>query len=101
MKNPVTALVQAVIRWYQRSISPGIPRRCRYSPTCSQYGLQALETHGLFKGTLLSAWRLLRCNPWSQGGVDRVPPHGAWPSKPLDYDGLMDLYRNEDLTQHT
>ncbi|MDN6486340.1 MAG: membrane protein insertion efficiency factor YidD [Ancrocorticia sp.] len=89
------------IRWYQKEISPGLPRRCRYSPTCSQYALQALEVHGALKGTLLSAWRLVRCNPWSKGGVDRVPARGAWPSRPLDYDDLMALYQDEDRVPNT
>ena len=48
------------------------PGTCKYYPSCSQYAIDALRAHGLFKGSLLSAWRLLRCNPWSHGGVDRA-----------------------------
>ena len=47
---------------------------CRYTPTCSQYALEAIEIHGIFKGCLLAAWRILRCNPFSKGGWDPVPP---------------------------
>ncbi|MDR6939577.1 putative component of membrane protein insertase Oxa1/YidC/SpoIIIJ protein YidD [Arcanobacterium hippocoleae] len=48
-----------------------------------------MKIHGLLKGMLLASWRLLRCNPWSKGGVDRVPRHGKWPEKPLGYTELM------------
>ena len=96
MKNPVTALLMAAVGWYQRNISPGLPRSCRYSPSCSQYAMEALGTHGVIKGTLLSVWRILRGNPWSKGGVDRVPVKGAWPTRPLDHDELLALYRAED-----
>ena len=58
---------------YQRLISPLTPPRCRYYPSCSQYALEAYRTHGAFWGTVLAGWRLLRCNPWSRGGVDKVP----------------------------
>lgn len=83
------------IRFYRRFISPLFPPTCKYYPTCSTYGLEALRVHGAFKGTLLTVWRILRCNPWSKGGVDRVPPRGSWPSKPLDHDSLMELYDRE------
>lgn len=59
---------------YRKLISPLIPARCRYYPTCSKYALDAYRMHGVFWGTLLTGWRLLRCNPWSRGGVDHVPP---------------------------
>ena len=62
-----------IIGVYRKIISPLIPPRCKYYPTCSTYALQAVEKHGAVKGTLLAAWRLLRCNPWSLGGVDYVP----------------------------
>jgi putative membrane protein insertion efficiency factor len=57
---------------YQRVISPGLPRRCRYEPTCSHYAVQALEEYGILKGLVLACWRVLRCNPWSRGGYDPV-----------------------------
>ena len=64
----------AVIRFYRRYISPHLPPMCRYYPTCSCYAVEAIETHGALKGTLLAAWRVLRCNPFSAGGYDPVPP---------------------------
>jgi uncharacterized protein len=57
---------------YQRVISPGLPRRCRYEPTCSHYAVQALGEYGILRGLVLAAWRLIRCNPWSPGGYDPV-----------------------------
>jgi len=68
----VTALLTAPIRLYQRFISPGLPRRCKYEPTCSAYAVEALRTHGPLRGVVLAAWRLLRCNPFSHGGYDPV-----------------------------
>ena len=96
MRNPVTTGLMAAVGWYQRNLSPGLPGRCRYSPTCSQYAMEALRIHGAAKGTILSVWRILRCNPWSKGGVDRVPAKGSWPTRPLDHDELLALYRDED-----
>lgn len=68
----MTALLTAPIRLYQRFISPGLPRRCKYEPTCSAYAVEALRTHGPLRGVVLAAWRLLRCNPFSHGGHDPV-----------------------------
>ena len=62
----------APVRLYQRFVSPAIPRRCKYHPTCSEYAITALRRYGILRGLVLSAWRLLRCNPWSHGGVDFV-----------------------------
>lgn len=62
-----------MIRFYQTKISPNTPPRCKYYPTCSQYALEAIETFGAFKGFFLALWRLLRCNPFSKGGIDPVP----------------------------
>jgi putative membrane protein insertion efficiency factor len=66
------AIVIAPIRLYQRAVSPALPRRCKYHPTCSQYAVQAVRRYGILRGVVLAAWRLLRCNPWSHGGVDFV-----------------------------
>ncbi|MGA2164683.1 MAG: membrane protein insertion efficiency factor YidD [Solirubrobacteraceae bacterium] len=68
----VRNLVSAPIVVYQRVISPGLPRRCRYEPTCSRYAVQAIADYGILKGLVLAGWRLLRCNPWSLGGYDPV-----------------------------
>ena len=62
----------ALISVYRRLISPALPRRCRYEPTCSAYAEQAIRELGPIKGTILGVWRLLRCNPWSRGGIDPV-----------------------------
>ena len=67
----------ALVRGYQRWISPALPPTCRFHPTCSAYAVEALQVHGLFKGTALTVWRLLRCAPWHPGGVDEVPPAHA------------------------
>ena len=61
------------IGFYQRHISPALPRCCKYYPTCSCYAIEAIRRHGAFKGLALSLWRILRCNPFSQGGYDPVP----------------------------
>jgi len=63
----------AIIKFYQRYISPMKGTKCPYFPTCSQYGIEAIEKHGTFIGSILAAWRILRCNPFSKGGVDPVP----------------------------
>jgi putative membrane protein insertion efficiency factor len=61
------------IRFYQRYISPLKPATCRFTPTCSQYAIQAISKHGPFKGLALAVWRILRCNPWGGSGYDPVP----------------------------
>jgi putative membrane protein insertion efficiency factor len=57
---------------YQKLISPAIPRRCKYEPTCSRYAVETIRRYGILRGLVLSGWRLLRCNPWSYGGYDPV-----------------------------
>jgi uncharacterized protein len=66
----VTGIPRLLVRGYQRLLSPLLPARCKYHPSCSQYALDALREYGLFRGLMLAGWRLLRCNPWSHGGVD-------------------------------
>jgi uncharacterized protein len=66
------SLAVAPLRFYQRAISPGIAPRCKYHPSCSEYAVQAVRRYGILRGLVLAVWRLLRCNPWSHGGVDRV-----------------------------
>ena len=60
------------IRAYQRLLSPLLGNRCRYYPSCSEYAAQAIGRFGILKGLVLAGWRLLRCNPWSDGGFDPV-----------------------------
>ena len=59
---------------YRRYISPALPARCRFYPSCSAYALEAISTHGVLRGLRLSIWRLLRCQPFNAGGYDPVPP---------------------------
>lgn len=66
-------VILVIIRFYQLYISPLKPPTCRFEPTCSTYAYQAVERFGVFKGLLLSFWRILRCNPLSKGGKDPVP----------------------------
>lgn len=62
-----------MIRFYQKYISPMKRTKCPYIPTCSQYGLEAVQKYGALRGGLLALWRILRCNPFSHGGYDPVP----------------------------
>jgi hypothetical protein len=66
------AVASAPIRLYQRVISPALPQRCKYHPSCSAYALQAIRSYGILRGLVLAGWRVLRCNPWSHGGHDPV-----------------------------
>jgi uncharacterized protein len=66
----VKHLAIALVRLYRWTVSPLLGTRCKYHPSCSQYALDALRRYGFVKGSILAGWRLLRCNPWSRGGVD-------------------------------
>jgi len=66
------AMVLAPIVIYRRVLSPALPRRCKYEPTCSRYAVDAIREYGILRGLVLGVWRLLRCNPWSHGGYDPV-----------------------------
>jgi uncharacterized protein len=72
LSRAARAVVLAPIVAYQRLISPAIPRRCKYEPTCSRYAVEAVREYGILRGLVLAGWRLLRCNPWSYGGYDPV-----------------------------
>lgn len=74
LRRPALALIRA----YQRGISPYTPPACQFTPVCSQYAIEALQRHGLAKGLVLTAWRILRCNPITGGGLDPVPAPGMW-----------------------
>lgn len=63
----------ALIRIYQAIVSPMLGPACRFHPSCSTYAIEAIDTHGPLRGTILAAWRILRCNPFCKGGVDPVP----------------------------
>lgn len=69
----LTRVLTAFVRGYQLFISPLLPPACRYTPSCSQYALEALERHGAWRGSYLAVRRLLRCHPFRAGGYDPVP----------------------------
>jgi putative membrane protein insertion efficiency factor len=71
----------APIRFYQRFVSPVLPRRCKYEPTCSRYAEQAIREYGILRGLVLAGWRLMRCNPWSHGGFDPVHDQRLFPHR--------------------
>lgn len=72
--------LEALIWLYRITLSPIIGRQCRYEPTCSRFGLEALQVHGPFRGSWLTARRILRCHPFATGGYDPVPPAHARPT---------------------
>lgn len=71
--NPVSMIMRGLIRFYQLAISPYLPGGCRYLPTCSEYGMEAIAVHGPVKGGWLTVERLCRCHPWGGHGFDPVP----------------------------
>jgi hypothetical protein len=77
----LSSLVVAPIRAYQRLFSPVLGERCKYYPSCSRYAVQAIENYGILRGLVLAGWRLLRCNPWSHGGVDPVEDQRLFKSR--------------------
>jgi putative membrane protein insertion efficiency factor len=104
-------LILALIGW-QRFVSPLLGPRCKYHPSCSTYALGAVQHHGVLRGVPLAAWRVLRCNPFSDGGYDPVPERlgrpgsPGWrgpvddpsvPSSPMSDDGGSDLQVADDL----
>ncbi len=68
----VRELVLLPMYLYRRVISPAIPNRCKYYPSCSAYAVEAVRELGLIRGSIVAGWRLARCNPWSHGGVDEL-----------------------------
>jgi putative membrane protein insertion efficiency factor len=78
---PRTVLI-ALVRFYQAAISPHLGASCRYTPTCSQYAVEALSRYGALKGSILAMWRILRCNPFGGHGYDPV----RWFGEPVDGD---------------
>jgi putative membrane protein insertion efficiency factor len=76
------ALALAPIVAYRRFVSPVLPRRCKYEPTCSAYAAGAIRDYGIIRGLVLAGWRLLRCNPWSHGGYDPVSRQALFSPRP-------------------
>lgn len=88
----VADVVLAPVRLYRRYLSPLKPTpSCRFHPTCSEYAIQAVETHGVVKGLALATWRVLRCHPFNPGGYDPVPPRAGGRRAPDD--GVMTVRR--------
>ncbi len=90
MKTLHTLFLKAVtfpIRLYQMTFSKWTGPHCKYYPTCSSYALTAIRRHGLLYGGVLAAWRLLRCNPWSKGGIDYVPEYKIWDKRKTQIKG--------------
>jgi uncharacterized protein len=71
--SPAAALLSGTVRAYQYTFRPVLGANCRFEPSCSDYAIGALRTHGAVRGTGFAAWRVLRCNPWCAGGHDPVP----------------------------
>jgi hypothetical protein len=71
--QPTAWALRGAIRAYQFALSPLMPTRCKFTPTCSAYGLGCVRKYGTLRGGTLTAWRILRCNPFSSGGLDPVP----------------------------
>jgi putative membrane protein insertion efficiency factor len=80
----VKRLLLAMVAAYQRWISPAMPRRCRYEPSCSAYAAESIKRFGAARGLLLASWRLLRCNPLSHGGFDPIPERFTLKVGPVD-----------------
>ena len=80
--SALRAIAVAPIRVYQRAISPALGNRCRYYPSCSEYAVQAIRSYGILRGLVLAAWRLLRCSPWSHGGLDPVEEQTLFRARP-------------------
>jgi uncharacterized protein len=84
------------LRVYRALISPALPARCKYYPTCSAYAEQAVRELGLVRGFILAAWRLARCNPWSHGGVDELGDRPLFRRHPLRSERLDRSPRGRD-----
>jgi uncharacterized protein len=81
--SALRSVATAPILLYQRVISPALPRRCKYEPTCSAYAVGAIREYGILRGLVLAGWRLLRCNPWSHGGFDPVSEQRLFARRPV------------------
>ena len=78
----------AIIRFYRKNISPNLPSSCRFYPTCSVYAIRSIDKFGAFKGSILTIYRILRCNPFCKGGVDNVP------------EKFSDAFKHRELKDH-
>jgi len=83
--SAAAAILLAPVHLYRRFVTPALPARCKYHPSCSAYAVEAVRELGPLRGTVLAAWRLARCNPWSNGGHDPVAARSLF--RPKDDDG--------------
>jgi uncharacterized protein len=90
VKRPLSALLLGLIRAYQRLISPLFPRRCKYEPTCSAYAVQAIRELGPLRGSIVAGWRVLRCNPLSDGGIDDLEGRTLFRNHPHPHEPKAD-----------
>lgn len=93
-------LIIFLIKFYRKAVSPLFPPKCKFYPTCSCYGLKAVQKYGAVRGSALAVWRILRCNPWSLGGVDFVPDKFTFKVQKFDYGSLdnFDTVEENDKT---
>ncbi|MDP8217819.1 MAG: membrane protein insertion efficiency factor YidD [Candidatus Theseobacter exili] len=70
LKTIIQSLLISLVRVYKAAISPFLGRNCRFYPSCSDYTIQAIQKHGSIKGSMMSVWRICRCNPFNKGGID-------------------------------
>ena len=93
----------ALVKIYQIILSPVLGKNCKHYPSCSSYSLQAVESHGLLKGLILTTLRILRCNPWSLGGYDPIPEKVLF-IKPMSFKPLGNyqtkLYKADENGQN-
>ncbi len=73
ISNLFKLLIINLIKIYQRFVSPFFPSSCKFSPSCSKYGIEAINKYGVLKGSVITIKRILKCNPWSKGGYDPIP----------------------------
>ena len=88
---PFRMLLLGAVQLYRLTLGPMFAGRCRFYPSCSNYAVDSLRTHGAFRGGLLALWRILRCSPLTAGGLDPVPPPGSWRPAPgpPEYDNVI------------
>ena len=98
-------LMILLVRFYKKFISPILPGSCRFTPTCSQYGLEAFRKRGFFIGLILTVYRILRCNPFCRGGYDPVPEKGFRnPTVPCEESECVDdscIHENDEQEKET
>lgn len=82
-RNPIAVAMLALIRTYQKTLSPLFGAKCRFHPSCSRYTYEAIEVHGAFRGSWLGIKRIGRCQPFREGGFDPVPGSEATPNQPM------------------